>query len=89
MLYLLIILGVLILLVCIKLKIENDSLKTERKETIQKVKQSIQSITEKQTKIFDKVLLNKSFNVDLNIQIKELSKEVLELHQDFITKYAR
>lgn len=89
MLYLLIILGILILLVCIKLKIENDSLKTEKKETLHKVKQNINSINEKQTKIFDKVLLNKSFNVDLNTEIKQLSREVLELHEDFIAKYVR
>ncbi len=87
--YLLIILGVVLVFICIKLKIENYYLKTEKNETIQIVKQNIHSINEKQTKIFDKVLLNKSFNVDLNSEIKQLSKEVLELHQDFIRKYVR
>jgi hypothetical protein len=89
MLYLVIILGVAVLFICIKLKIENFYLKMDKEETIQKVRQDIVSIQEKQTEIFDKVLLNKSYSVDLNIEIKQLSKEVLELHQDFITKYAR
>lgn len=89
MLYIVIILGVAVLFICVKLKIENYYLKMDREETIQKVRHDIVSIQENQTKIIDKVLLNKSYSVDLNIEIKQLSKEVLELHQDFITKYAR
>lgn len=85
--YLMLILGILALFIIVKLKIENEFLKTERKQAIQKVKQNIHSIQEKQTEIIDKVLLNKSFNVDLNTKIKELSEEVLELHQDFIKKH--
>ena len=87
--YLVIILGIGALFIIVKLKIENVFLKTEQEEAIQKVKQNIHSIEEKQTEIIDKVLLNKSFNVDLNTEIKELSKEVLALHQDFIKKYAK
>lgn len=87
--YLEISIGIVALLIIVKLKIENNFLKTERKEAIQKVKQNIISIQEKQTEIIDKVLLNKSFNVDLNTEIKELSKEVLALHQDFINKYVK
>ena len=87
--YLLFILGILALFIIVKLKIENVFLKTKKKEAIQKVKQNLHSIQEKQTEIIDKVLLNKSFNVDLNTEIKELSKEVLALHQDFIKKYVR
>lgn len=79
----------LLFIICIKLKIENNSLKIEKSATIQKVKHNIDSINEKQLKIFDKVVLNKSFNPDLITEIKQLSKEVLELHQDFIEKYAR
>lgn len=89
MLYIVIILGVAVLFICVKLKIENYYLKMDREETIQKVRHDIVSIQENQTKIIDKVLLNKSYSVDLNIEIKQLSKQVLELHQDFITKYAR
>ena len=89
MLYLILILGIVALCIIVKLKIENVFLKAEKKEAIQKVKQNIISIQEKQTEIVDKVLLNKSLNTDLNTEIKELSKEVLELHQDFIKKYAR
>jgi hypothetical protein len=87
--YLVIILGILALFIIVKLKIENIFLKTEKKEAIQKVKQNIYSIQEKQTEIIDKVLLNKSYNVDLNTEIKELSKEVLALHQDFIKNYTK
>lgn len=87
--YVVIILGILALFIIVKLKIENNFLKTEKKETIQKVKQNIKSIQERQTKIIDKVLLNKSYNLALNAEIKELSKEVLALHQDFIKKYAK
>lgn len=87
--YLILILGILALFIIVKLKIENVFLKTEKKEAIQKAKQNIYSIQKKQTEIIDKVLLNKSYNVDLNTEIKELSKEVLALHQDFIKKYAR
>ncbi len=87
--YLMLILGILALFIIVKLKIENEFLKTERKQAIQKVKQNIHSIQEKQTEIIDKVLLNKSFNVDLNTKIKELSEEVLELHQDFIKKHTK
>lgn len=89
MLYLVIILGIVALFIIVKLKIENNFLKAERKEAIHKVKQNIISIQEKQTEIIDKVLLNKSFNVDLNTEIKELSKEVVALHQDFIKKYVK
>ena len=87
--YLVISIGIVALFICVKLKIENIFLKTEKKEAIQKVKQNIHSIQEKQTKIVDKVLLNKSYSVDLNTEIKELSKEVLSLHQDFIKKYTK
>lgn len=87
--YLEISIAIVALLIIVKLKIENNFLKTEKKEAIQKVKQNIISIQEKQTEIIDKVLLNKSFNVDLNTEIKELSKEVLALHQDFIKKYVK
>ena len=87
--YLILILGILALFIIVKLKIENVFLKTEKKEAIQKVKQNIYSIQEKQTEIIDKVLITKSYNVDLNTEIKELSKEVLALHQDFIKKYAK
>lgn len=87
--YLILILGILALFIIVKLKIENVFLKTEKKEAIQKVKQNIHSIEEKQTEIIDKVLLNKSFSVDLNTEIKELSKEVLALHQDFIKKHTK
>ena len=87
--YLILILGILALFIIVKLKIENVFLKTEKKDIIQKVKQNIHSIQEKQTEIMDKVVLNKSYNVDLNTEIKELSKEVLALHQDFIKKYTK
>ena len=87
--YLILILGILALFIIVKLKIENVYLKTEKKEAIQKVKQNIISIQEKQTEIIDKVLLNKSYNEDLNTEIKELSKEVLAFHQDFIKKYVK
>ena len=85
--YLIISIGIVALFISVKLKIENIFLKTEKKEAVQKVKQNIQSIQQKQTKIVDKILINKSYNVDLNTEIKELSKEVLALHQDFIKKY--
>lgn len=87
--YVVIILGILALFIIVKLKIENNFLKTEKKEAIQKVKQNIHSIEEKQTEIVDKVLLNKSYNLALNAEIKELSKEVLALHQDFIKKHTK
>ncbi len=87
--YLILILGILAVFIIVKLKIENVFLKTEKKEAIQKVKQNIYSIQEKQTEIIDKVLLNKSYSVDLNTEIKDLSKEVLALHQDFIKKYVK
>lgn len=87
--YVVIILGILALFIIVKIKIENNFLKTEKKETIQKVKQNIKSIQERQTKIIDKVLLNKSYNLALNAEIKELSKEVLALHQDFIKKHTK
>lgn len=79
----------LLFIICIKLIIENNLLREEKTDTIQKVKQNIDAINQKQLKIFDKVVVNKSFNVDLNTEIKQISKEVLELHQDFIEKYAR
>lgn len=87
--YLILILGIVALFIIVKLKSENNFLKSEKKESIRKVKQNIHSIQEKQTEIFDKVILNQSYNVDLNTEIKELSKEVLALHQDFIKKYAK
>jgi cell shape-determining protein MreC len=87
--YLVIILAIVALFIIVKLKIENDFLKTKKKKAIQKVKQNIHSIQEKQTEIIDKVLLNKSYNEDLYTEIKELSKEVLALHQDFIKKYTK
>ena len=87
--YLAIIIGIVALFIIVKLKIENNFLKTERKQAIIKVKQNIQSIQEKQTEIINEILLNKSNNVDLNMEIKDLSKEVLALHQDFIKKYVK
>jgi hypothetical protein len=89
MLYLMLILGILALFIIVKLKIENSFLKDERKEAIQKVRQNIIAVQEKQTEFSDKVLLNKSLNADLNTEIKELSKEVLVLHQDFIKIYMK
>ena len=89
MLYLILILGILALFIIVKLKIENVFLKTEKQEAITRVKQNISSIQEKQSEIIDKLLLSKSYNLDLNTEIKELSKEVVALHQDFIKKYAR
>ena len=47
--YLILILGILALFIIVKLKIENVFLKTEKKEAVQKVKQNIHSIQEKQT----------------------------------------
>lgn len=87
--YLVIIIGIVVLFVIVKFKIENSFLKAERKQAIQKVKQNIHVIQEKQTEIIDKVLLNKASNVDLNTEIKELSKEVIALHQDFIKNYTK
>ncbi|MBC7438745.1 MAG: hypothetical protein H7250_01995 [Flavobacterium sp.] len=87
--YLVIIIGIVALFVIVKFKIENSFLKAERKQAIQKVKQNIHVIQEKQTEIIDKVLLNKASNVDLNTEIKELSKEVIALHQDFIKNYTK
>lgn len=89
MTYIIIFIGIAALFIIVKLKIENVFLKTAQKETINKVKLNIDAIHEKQSKIIDKVLLNKSYNVDLNTEIKELSKEVLALHQDFIKKYVK
>lgn len=87
--YLILILGILALFIIVKLKIENNFLKIKKSEAIQKVKQNIHSIQERQKNSIDKVLLNKSYNEDLNTEIKELGKEVLELHQDFIKKHVR
>jgi hypothetical protein len=87
--YLVIILAIGAFFIIVKLKIENIFLKIEKKEAIQKVNQNIHSIQEKQTGIIDKVLLNNSYNVDLNTEIKELSKEVVALHQDFIKKHTK
>ncbi len=87
--YLILILGIVALFIIVKLKSENNFLKSEKKESIRKVKQNIHSIQEKQSEIFDKVILNQSYNVDLNTEIKQLSKEVLALHQDFIKKYTK
>ena len=87
--YLVIIIGIVALFVIVKFKIENSFLKAERKQAIQKIKQNIHLIQEKQTEIIDKVLLNKTSTVDLNTEIKELSKEVLALHQDFIKSYTK
>lgn len=89
MTYIIIFIGIAALFIIVKLKIENVFLKTAQKETINKVKLNIDAIHEKQSKIIDKVLLDKSYNVDLNTEIKELSKEVLALHQDFIKKYVK
>lgn len=87
--HLIIFIGIAALFIIVKLKIENSFLIAEGNEAIKKVKQEIHFIQEKQAEIIDKVLLNKSFNVDLNTEIKELGKEVLELHQEFIKKYAK
>ena len=87
--YLVIIIGIVALFVIVKLKIENNFLKAERKQAIQKIKQNIHLIQEKQTEIIDKVLFNKASTVDLNTEIKELSKEVIALHQDFIKKHVK
>ncbi|WP_310559825.1 hypothetical protein [Flavobacterium sp.] len=87
--YLIILIGISALFIIVKLKIENIFLKTAREETINKIKLNITTIQEKQTEISDKVLLNKSYNVDLNTEITELSKEVVALHQDFIKKYVK
>lgn len=89
MTYIIIFIGIAALFIIVKLKIENVFLKTAQKETINKVKLNIDAIHKKQSKIIDKVLLDKSYNVDLNTEIKELSKEVLALHQDFIKKYVK
>jgi hypothetical protein len=89
MTYLIIFIGIAALFIVVKLKIENVFLKKEKNKAIQKVKQNIHSIQEKQTEIIDKVALNKSYNLDLNTEINVLSKEVLELHQDFIKEYVR
>lgn len=87
MLYTSIIFICLLFIICVKLKIENNLLKIEKWYTTKKVKQKINRLSQKQLEIFDKVAATKSFNVDLNTEIKELSKEVAALHQDFIKKY--
>ena len=87
--YLIIIVAIVAIFIGIKLKIENNFLKAERKKAKQKLKQNIHLIQEKQTEIIDKVLFNKASNVDLNTEIKELSKEVIALHQDFIKKHVK
>lgn len=89
MYYISIILGVMFLFIFFKLILQNNSLKKENKITIQQVKQNMRLMKEKQDKIFEKAITNNSFNVDLNTEIKELGKEVLELHQDFIKKHVK
>jgi hypothetical protein len=89
MTYLIIFIGIAALFIVVKLKIENVFLKKEKNKAIQKVEQNIHSIQEKQIKISDKVLLNKSYTVDLKTEVNELSNEVIALHQDFIKKYTK
>ncbi len=82
MIYLAIILGVVLLFVALNLRVLKN-------KTIQKVKQDIISIQEKQIKISDKILINKSYTVDLKTEVNELTNEVIALHQDFIKKHVK
>lgn len=89
MYYLEIILFCIVIITCIKLKIKNNFLKVNNLSNMETIKKTINLIKEKQLIILDKMVLNQTLNVDLTTEIKQLSNEVLELHQDFIKQYAR
>lgn len=85
MIYFLIILILLLMLLIVFLFFKNSKIKKQHISNIQKLEEIITSLHQKQLYLNDKVAITTDYNSNYRQKIKNISEEIVELQNVFVT----